>query len=124
MKKFLLLVVTVCAFGFVNAQTPSPADSLKEYTGKYKFPDGSPFSEVNITLENGVLTASSAAGSSELKRRDGDVFDVVAYSGTAIFKRNDDKKVTKLQIQVNDLDMEGEKAAEGSLSDIFWRYKK
>jgi len=71
-----------------------------------------------------VLTASSAIGSSELKRREGDIFDVVAYGGTAIFKRNDEKKVTKLQVQVNDLDMEGEKAAEGSLSAIFWRYRK
>ena len=124
MKKFLLLVVTVCAFGFGNAQTPSPADSLKEYTGKYKFPEGNPVTEITISLENGVLNASSAMGGSELKRREGDVFDVIAYGGTAIFKRNDDKKVTKLQVQVNDLDMEGEKAAEGSLSDIFWRYRK
>jgi Domain of unknown function (DUF3471) len=124
MKKFLLLVVTVCAIGFVNAQTPSPADSLKEYTGKYKFPEGNPVAEITIALENGVLTASSAIGGSELKRREGDVFDVVAYGGTAIFKRNDEKKITKLQVQVNDLDMEGEKAAEGSLSDIFWRYRK
>jgi Domain of unknown function (DUF3471) len=124
MKKFLLLVVTVCAIGFVNAQTPSPADSLKEYTGKYKFPEGNPVAEITIALENGVLTASSAIGGSELKRREGDVFDVVAYGGTAIFKRSDEKKITKLQVQVNDLDMEGEKAAEGSLSDIFWRYRK
>ena len=124
MKKFLLLVVTVCTFGLANAQTPSPADSLKEYTGKYKFPDGNPVTEITITLENGVLNASSAIGGSELKRREGDIFDVVAYGGTAIFKRNDEKKITKLQVQVNDLDMEGEKAAEGSLSDIFWRYRK
>jgi hypothetical protein len=124
MKKLLLLLITVCAFGFVNAQTPAPEDSLKEYTGKFKFPEGNPVTEITIALENGVLTASSAIGSSELKRREGDIFDVVAYGGTAIFKRNDEKKVTKLQVQVNDLDMEGEKAAEGSLSAIFWRYRK
>ncbi len=124
MEKFLLLVITVCAFSFVNAQTPSPEDSLKEYTGKYKFPEGNPVTEITIALENGVLTASSAMGGSELKRREGDVFDVLAYGGTATFKRNDDKKITKLQVQVNELDMEGEKAAEGSLSDIFWRYRK
>jgi hypothetical protein len=126
MKKLLLLAFAVCAFSFINAQTPvpSPADTLKEYVGKYKFPDGSPFSEVNIALENGVLIASSAAGSSDLKRREGDVFDVVAYGGTATFKRNDTKKVIKLQVQVNDLDMEGDRVEEGKLSDIFWRYRK
>lgn len=125
MKKLLLIVFAVCTFGFVNAQTPSPADTLKEYTGKYKFPDGSPFSEVNILLENGVLTASSAVGSSELKRREGDVFDVVAYGGTATFKRNDEKKIVKVQVQVNDIDLEGERVNEGAnLSDIFWRYRK
>ena len=42
MKKILLLIVVICAFGLVNAQTPAPADSLKEYTGKYKFPEGNP----------------------------------------------------------------------------------
>ena len=123
MKKLLLLAFAVCAFSFVNAQAPSDS-TLKEYTGKYKFPDGSPFSEINISLENGVLTASSAAGSSDLKRREGDVFDVVAYGGTATFKRNDAKKIAKLQVQVNDLDIEGDKAEEGKLSDIFWRYRK
>jgi hypothetical protein len=126
MKKLLLLAFAVCAFSFINAQTPvpSPADTLKEYVGKYKFPDGSPFSEVNIALENGVLIASSAAGSSDLKRREGDVFGVVAYGGTATFKRNDTKKVVKLQVQVNDLDMEGDRVEEGKISDIFWRYRK
>jgi Domain of unknown function (DUF3471) len=124
MKKLLLLAFAVCAFSFVNAQTPAPADTLKEYTGKYKFPDGSPFSEVTVSLENGVLTASSAAGSSELKRREGDVFDVVAYGGTATFKRNDSKKIVKLQVVVNDLDIEGEKAEEGKLSDISRRNRK
>jgi Domain of unknown function (DUF3471) len=124
MKKLLLLIITSSAFGLINAQTPAPEDSLKEYTGKYKFPEGNPVAEIVISIENGVLTATSAIGGSELKRREGDVFDVIAYSGTAIFKRNDDKKIVKLQVQVNDLDMEGEKAAEGSLSDIFWRYRK
>jgi hypothetical protein len=124
MKKLLSLAFALCTFFFVNAQNLSPADSLQEYTGKFKFPDGSPVTEVNVTIENGSLMASSAMGGSELKRRDGDVFDIVAYGGTATFKRNGDKKVNKLQIQVNDLDMEGEKTEGYNLSDIFWRYRK
>jgi hypothetical protein len=122
MRKLLLFVVAVFAFSFSDAQE-NPADSLKEYTGKYKFPEGAPFPEVTIVLENGILTASSVAGSSELKRREGDVFDIVAYGGTATFKRNEEKKVNKVQVQVNDLDVEGEKTEDGSLSDIFWRWK-
>jgi len=119
MKKILLLFVTIAAFSFVNAQS-SPADSLKEYTGKYKFPDGGPFTEVTIAIENGGLTATSAAGGSELKRREGDIFDIVAYGGTAIFKRNDAKVITKLQVQVNDLDIEGQKTEGLYLSTEFW----
>ena len=119
MKKILLFIIAVAAFSFVKAQS-SPADSLKEYTGKYKFPEGTPFTEVTISLENGVLNATSAAGGSELKRREGDVFDIVAYGGTAIFKRNDDKKIVKLQVQVNDLDIEGEKTEGLYLSTEFW----
>jgi hypothetical protein len=108
MKKILLFAISVCAFSLIHAQT-SPADSLKEYTGKYKFPDGTPFPEVTITLENGVLTASSSAGSAELKRKEGDTFEILSYGGLAIFKRNEEKKIKKLQVQLNDLDVEGEK---------------
>jgi hypothetical protein len=118
MKKLLLLAITLFAFSCMNAQG-SPADSLLEYAGKYKFPDGAPFTEVTITIENGVLTATSSAGSSELKRREGDIFDIVAYSGTATFKRNEEKKVKRLQVQVNDLDIEGEKTEGLYLSGIF-----
>jgi hypothetical protein len=123
MKKLLLLAVTVFVFSCIDAQN-TPADSLKEYTGKYKFPDGTPFTEVTITLQNGILTATSEAGGSDLKRREGDTFDIVAYGGTAIFKRNEEKKIKKLQVQVDDLDVEGDKTEEGALSGFLWRFKK
>jgi len=119
MKKLLLLILIITAASFANAQS-SPADSLKEYTGKYKFPEGTPFSVVTISLENGSLTATSEAGTSELKRREGDIFDIVAYGGTATFKRNDEKKIIKVQVQVNDLDVEGEKTEGLYLSTEFW----
>ncbi len=124
MKKIFFFLTSVLAFSFANAQNPSPADSLKEYTGKYKFPEGNPVTEIIFSIENGVLTATSAIGGSELKRREGDVFDVVAYGGTATYKRNGDGKVFKVRVQVNDLDMEGEKTEGLPLSDIFWRHKK
>ena len=120
MKKLLFLVITVFVFSCIKAQN-TPADSLKEYTGKYKFPDGTPFTEVTIVFENGTLTATSEAGSSELKRREGDIFDIVAYSGTAIFKRNEEKKVNKVQVQVDDLDVEGDKTEGGAIFGFLWR---
>lgn len=122
MKKLLFLALTVFVFNSINARN-APADSLQEYTGKYKFPEGTPFSEVIITLQNGTLTATSETGSSDLKRREGDTFDIVAYNGTAIFKRNEAKKINKVQLQVHDLDVEGDKTEEGALSGITWRYR-
>ena len=91
----------------LNAQT----DSLDQYTGKYKFPDGSPVTEIGIVVENGILMATSAMGNSEFRRTDTkDVFEVVAYAGTATFRRNDQSKVVGVLIQVQDITMEGSKA--------------
>ncbi|HUR66151.1 MAG TPA: hypothetical protein VMZ03_07340 [Chitinophagaceae bacterium] len=111
MKKLILFFVAVFGFLFANAQTDSlKQDSLQQYVGKYKFPDGSFVSEINVTLENGILSAASSAGSAQLKRTDSkDVFDIVEFSGTATFKRSEDGKVKTLRVQVNDIDMEGTK---------------
>lgn len=101
---FLLVVLATTAF--------SQTDSLEQYTGKYKFPDGSPVTEIGVVLENGVLTATSVMGNSELRKTDNkDVFEIVAYSGTATFRRGDDGKIKTLRVQVQDVDMEGAKEA-------------
>lgn len=95
------------AFSTANAQV----DSLQEYTGKYTFPEGSPVTEVGVIVENGVLTATSAMGNSELRKTDTkDAYELVAYSGLATFKRNADNKITGLLIQVQDITMDGTKA--------------
>ena len=95
------------AFSTANAQV----DSLQEYTGKYNFPEGSPVTEIGVIVESGVLTATSVMGNSELKKSDTkDVFELVAYSGLASFKRNEDGKIIGLFIQVQDINMEGTKA--------------
>lgn len=92
----------------VNAQT----DSLQQYTGKYKFPDGSVVTEIIVTLDSTVLTANSAMGSTELKKIEGDVFEIVVYGGTATFKRNTENKISGVQILVGDINMEGTKTEE------------
>ncbi|HEV7782795.1 MAG TPA: hypothetical protein VGO58_16080 [Chitinophagaceae bacterium] len=105
MKKLFLSIVLLAGFYTIQAQT----DSLKQYTGKYKFPDGSPVTEITITIENGLLMAGSAMGTTEFKPTGTpDVFEIVAYNGTATFKKKEGK-VTGLQIQVGDINMEGEK---------------
>lgn len=103
MKKLFFAFTLLVGFS-ANAQT----DSLDQYVGKFRFPDGSPVSEISVVLENGILTGTSAMGNSEFRKTDTkDVFDVVAYSGTATFRRGEDGKVKMLRIQVQDIDMEG-----------------
>ncbi|MEO7982838.1 MAG: hypothetical protein ABI688_02030 [Bacteroidota bacterium] len=106
MKKFFLSFCILFGFITLNAQT----DSLQQYTGKYKFPDGSPVAEITVTVDNGLLMASSTMGSTEFKPTStADVYEVVAYSGTATFRKKEGK-VTGLQILVGDLIMEGVKS--------------
>jgi uncharacterized protein YjhX (UPF0386 family) len=114
MKKILLFLFVMISYLTINAQT----DSLKQYTGKYKFPDGSPVTEITVTLDSTGLTANSAMGSSELKKTEGDVFEVVAYGGTATFRRDAEKKITGVQILVGDINIEGTKTEEVALSAL------
>lgn len=108
-KVFLSLLLVACSL-LMHAQT----DSLEQYIGKYKFPDGSPVTEIGISVENGTLMAASAMGNSEFRKTDTkDVFEVVAYAGTATFRRNDQNKVVGVLIQVQDISMEGSKSDSG-----------
>jgi len=108
----------IISFLAATAQT----DSLKQYTGKYIFPDGSVVTEITVTLDSAGLTANSAMGSSELKKTEGDVFEIVAYGGTATFKRNTENKISGVHILVGDINMEGTKTEEGIVSSrIFYR---
>ena len=108
MKQFILSLLVVISFSAANAQQDS---SLQKYTGKYKFPDGSPVTEINFTVDNGVLMGASAMGSSEFKKTDTEnVFEIVAYGGTATFKKNTEGKITTVQILVGDVNIEGTKS--------------
>ena len=110
MKKLLFLVFATTFFVALHAQEDS---TLKQYTGKYKFPEGSPVTEVTIHIEKGVLMAVSPMGSSEFRKTTQvDVFDIVAYGGTATFKRTDGK-VTGVQMLVQDMVLDGTKSEDG-----------
>jgi hypothetical protein len=116
MRKVTLVLLAMLAAGFVHAQQDT---TLQQYTGKYKFPDGNPVTEMTVIIENGVLYANSAMGSSELKKKEEDVFEIVVYSGVATFKRNPETKVVNaVKIEAGDLVMEGTKSEGGSI--LLW----
>jgi len=114
MIKFIVLSFALTSTFILSAQQSPKTDSLKEYTGKYKFPDGSEVTEVKVVVENGLLWAQSDKGNSELRRIEKDVFEVVVYSGTATFKRDEKGKINGLHIEVGDLIMDGTKSDEDS----------
>jgi hypothetical protein len=114
MKKLLAVLFFTGSCILATAQTDS---TLNEYTGKFVFGDGSPVPEITLLVENGVLNGTSAIGNSEFKKTDTkDVFDIVAYSGIATFKRNAEGKVVGVRIQVQDVNMEGTKAETGKFA--------
>lgn len=118
MKKiFLSSLLILVSFIVVNAQQDS---LLQKYTGKYKFPEGSVVSEINVTIENGILTATSAMGATELRKTDTEnVFEIVVYGGTANFKKDTVGKIATLQILVGDINIEGTKSDGTSIASMF-----
>jgi hypothetical protein len=103
MKKIMLsLLILIVACLTVKAQ-----DSLQQYVAKYKFPDGSAVTEVDVVLENGVLQINSSMGSSGLDKTTLDTFSIPSYNGIVIFTRNETKKITGIKIDVMNISLEG-----------------
>jgi hypothetical protein len=118
MRKVTLVLLFLMSACIIHAQQDS---TLKQYIGKYKFPDGNPVTEIAVTIDNGLLYVTSAMGSSELKKTGEDVFEVVAYSGLATFKRHAETKVVNaIRIEVGQMVMEGSKTEESKLKGIYF----
>jgi hypothetical protein len=79
--------------------------------------------EVEVTLSDNVLTMSSTAGTSVLTELGVDSFQVVEFSGIAIFKRGDDKKVNAVHIEAMGYILDGQKKS-GSNAWAFTFYYK
>ncbi|HJV18585.1 MAG TPA: hypothetical protein VJ552_01790 [Sediminibacterium sp.] len=109
MKKMLLFALLLTGLSFAaTAQTPSTDTAvLKQYLGKYKFPEGSPVTDVTVAIENGVLTMASAVGNSVLEKQGEDIYAIVQFQGTATFKRNEEKKVIGVNIFAMGYTLEG-----------------
>jgi len=107
MKKIPLLIVLLtgsCITIYARQDT-----TLQEFTGKYKFPDGSVVAEVVVTYESGLLSMESSAGNSDLVKQGNDSFNVVSFQGTALFRRNETKKIVGVVIDVMGYHLEGNK---------------
>jgi hypothetical protein len=111
MKKMLLMgIVFLGIFVSVQAQD-SP---LKEYLGKYTFAEGSPVTEVVLTVQDSVLFSTSSVGAFPLEKKGVDTFYLAAYDALVIFKRDGNNVVTGVGINVQGMELIGTKAAASS----------
>jgi len=113
MKKIILMaVILMGVFASVNAQT----SNLKDYLGKYVFPEGSPVTEVTLTIEDTVLTINSAMGATALEKKGVDTFYLAAYDAPIIFKRGSNNSVETLTIIVQGMELTAQKSVTSSAS--------
>ena len=103
MKKFAFLL----SIGIIYCITLKAQDSLQHYVAKYKFPQGSMVTEVDVVMENGVLMVNSTMGSAAIERSTGDEFTMPSHNGTVVFTRNEAKKITGIKIDVMNISLEG-----------------
>jgi hypothetical protein len=123
MKKIVFSLIATLFIIAASAQTePAPKPPLEDFVGKYVFPDGSVVPEVDVILSNNALTMSSTAGTSVLAELGIDSFQIVEFSGIAVFKRGDDKKVNSVHIEAMGYILDGQKKSSGAW--IFTYYYK
>jgi len=82
--------------------------TLKEYTGVYKFPEGSMVSSVEIVLNGNSLLVNSSIGSVGIEKISKDTFSLPTYEGMVYFSRTE-AKITGIKIEVHDVVLEGKK---------------
>ena len=111
---FTIFCLSFCSYAQHDAATAREAgpgsgqqDTLQQYTGKYKFPEGSIIAEVEVLLNDGVLVMNSSAGSSALRVDREDDFSITAFNGSATFKRNNDKKIIGVHIEALGYTLDG-----------------
>jgi hypothetical protein len=114
MKKILLLSTLLLGV-FISIQAQDT--TLTQFTGKYKFAEGSPVQEVVINVDNGTLVAASAMGSFVLQKTGEDQYYIADYQAPVIFKRDSNKKVIGLSISVSSMVLEAVKVETVSFVD-------
>ena len=104
MKMYFFLIACIISIA-AHAQD----STYKNMAGKYRFPAGSVIEEAIVTWDNAVLTMSSSAGTSVLEKIKGDTFNVVSFSGIAVFKRDETKKITGVHVDAGGYVLDGDK---------------
>ena len=121
MRKIAVSILTSLSMIAVQAQTdPAPKPPLEDFVGKYVFPEGSVVPDVTVTLSDSALTMSSTAGTSALTELGRDSFTIVEYSGIAVFKRGDDKKVNGVHIEAMGYVLDGQKQSSGAWAFTYY----
>jgi len=105
MKYICFLAAFILFTTAIQAQDSTAA----QLAGKYKFPDGSVIAEVTVVYENGSLMMNASVGSSVLEKEAEDVYNIVAFQGKAVFKRDANKKVIGVSINAMGYQLEGTK---------------
>ena len=122
MKKIILSILTLLFILNANAQSdPAPKPPLSDFVGRYVFPEGSVVPDVTVALNGEALTMSSAAGNSSLTEAGRDSFTIVEFSGIAVFKRGEDKKVNAVHIEAQGYVLDGQKQSGGSWSFTYYQ---
>ncbi len=107
-----MLVMLTGAVITAQAQQTTPATkdtTVTELIGKYTFPDGSVVEQVEVTFDSTGLNMVSDAGTSVLQKLGVDSFALVSFQGTAVFKRDENKKVKTVIIDAVGYHLEGKK---------------
>ena len=108
MRKWMLFLgFSLCCLLTAQAQDAPKDSTLKEYAGKYVFPDGSVIPNVVVNYEDGALTMSSAAGTSALVKQETDLYTIPAFNGTAKFKRDSNQKIIGVTVDARGYILEG-----------------
>jgi hypothetical protein len=117
MKASFLFILFSFLFISASAQSEPSKPTLEDYVGKYVFPEGSVVPDVTVTLSGNALSMSSVQGSSALVQQGIDTFQITEFSGIAIFKIGDDKKVNGVHIEAMGYVLDGRKESSG-----LWRF--
>ena len=114
MKKILLLSTLLLGV-FISIQAQDT--TLTQFTGKFKFAEGSPVQEVVINADNGTLVATSAMGSFVLQKTGEDQFLIADFQAPVVYKRDSNRKVIGLTISVSGMVLEAVKVEAVSFVD-------
>ena len=113
MKRIAFSLFASLFFIAAAAQEPVPKPPMEDFVGKYVFPEGSVVPDVTVAVAGSGLTMTSSAGASTLTELGIDSFQIIEFSGTAVFKRGEDKKVNAVHIEAMGYILDGQKQSTG-----------